>query len=76
MNLNRGGLPQGRSKKYGRYWCRKQGCRAVKLPKDQLETEFLALLRCLRPHADALSKFPKIAAKGVGRKAGRYREGI
>jgi hypothetical protein len=42
----------------------------VKLSKDQLETEFLALLGCLRPHADALSKFPKIAAKVWAEKQG------
>ena len=65
-----GGFAKGRSKKYGRYWCRKPGCRAVKLSKDQLETEFLALLGCLRPHADALSKFPKIAAKVWAEKQG------
>jgi site-specific DNA recombinase len=52
-----------KGKKYGYYWCRQAGCRAVKLPKDKLETEFVALLRKLRPNSAALSEFPSIAAK-------------
>ena len=52
-----------KGKRYGYYWCRKTGCRAVKLPKGKLEAEFVALLRKLRPNAEALSQFPKIAAK-------------
>jgi site-specific DNA recombinase len=63
-----GALCKGR--RYGYYWCRKAGCRAVKLPKDKLETEFIALLRELRPHHAALSEFPKIAAKVWSEKQG------
>lgn len=58
-----GGLCRGRSKTYPRYWCRKQGCHAVKLSKEQLETEFLAFLRRLRPNPDVLSEFPRTASK-------------
>lgn len=49
--------------RYGYYWCRRAGCRAVKLPKDKLEAEFVGLLRKLRPDSAALSEFPIIAAK-------------
>jgi site-specific DNA recombinase len=52
-----------KGKKYGYYWCRQVGCRAVKLPKDKLEAEFVALLRKLHPNPQALSEFPMIAAK-------------
>jgi site-specific DNA recombinase len=52
-----------KDKRYGYYWCRKAGCRAVKLPKNKPEAEFVALLRGLRPSVEALSEFPKIAAK-------------
>jgi site-specific DNA recombinase len=58
-----GGLVKGRTKKYARYWCRKPGCRAVKLPSDQLETEFIGLLRRLRPSANTKSEFPKVAER-------------
>jgi DNA invertase Pin-like site-specific DNA recombinase len=60
-----GGFPKGRNKQkdYPRYWCRKQGCRAVKVSKDRLETEFLALLVRLRPEPSVVSEFPKIAAR-------------
>jgi site-specific DNA recombinase len=58
-----GGLAKGRSKKYPRYWCRKQGCRAVKLSSDQLEGEFLALLARLRANPQTVASFPKIAAR-------------
>jgi site-specific DNA recombinase len=58
-----GGLAKGRSKRYPRYWCRKQGCRAVKLSSTQLEDEFLVLLGRLRANQSTIAAFPKIAAR-------------
>jgi site-specific DNA recombinase len=58
-----GGLARGRSKKYPRYWCRKQGCRAVKLSSTRLEDEFLALLARLQANKDTVAAFPTIAAR-------------
>jgi hypothetical protein len=43
-----GRLARGRGKRFARYWCRKQSCRAIKLSSTQLEDEFLALLERLR----------------------------
>ena len=66
-----GGFAQGRSKKkYGHYWCRKPRCRAVKVRKEQLETEFISKLRTLQPKDDTLSDFPKVAAKVWNSKQG------
>jgi site-specific DNA recombinase len=59
-----------KGQRYGYYWCRRAGCRAVKLPKDKLEGEFVALLRKLRPNSAALSEFPMIAAKVWAEKQG------
>jgi site-specific DNA recombinase len=58
-----GGLARGRTKKYPRYWCRKQGCRAVKLSSTRLEDEFLALLGRLRANPETVAAFPKMAAR-------------
>jgi site-specific DNA recombinase len=58
-----GGFAKGRSKKYGHYWCRKQGCRAVKLSSERLETEFLAFLDRLGVDPEVESIFPRVAAK-------------
>jgi site-specific DNA recombinase len=58
-----GGLSKGRTKKYGHYWCRTKGCRAVKLRKEKLEGEFIALLKRLRPSKGITSAFPKVAAQ-------------
>jgi site-specific DNA recombinase len=65
-----GGLARGRSKKYPRYWCRKQGCRAVKMSSTQLEDEFLALLGRLRANPETIAAFPKIAARAWQEKQG------
>jgi site-specific DNA recombinase len=65
-----GGFPKGRGKRYPRYWCRKAGCRAVKISKELLESEFLALLGRLRPEPKVLSEFPKIAARVWAEKQG------
>jgi site-specific DNA recombinase len=57
-----GGMCSGRTKTYPYYWCRSRKCRAVKLRGEQMEAEFLELLRRLRPEADDLSAFPKMVA--------------
>jgi hypothetical protein len=54
---------KGRSKLYARYWCPNGNCKAVRLSKEQLESEFVTLLRRLRPEKNVVSSFPKIAAK-------------
>ena len=58
-----GAFCKGRSKLYPRYWCPNRNCKAVKLSKEQLESEFIALLRRLRLKKNVVSSFPKIAAK-------------
>jgi hypothetical protein len=63
---------KGRSKKYGRYWCRKSGCRAVKLSSEQLESKFLNFLERLRVDPGIASIFPKVAAKVWARKQGDW----
>ena len=65
-----GGNAKGRNKRYPRYWCRTKGCRAVKLSGTQLEHEFLAFLNRLKPDAETVSSFPKIAAKVWAEKQG------
>jgi site-specific DNA recombinase len=65
-----GGLAKGRNKRYARYWCRKKGCRAVKLAAQKLEAEFLGLLQRLVPDSKTVSEFPKIAAKVWAEKQG------
>ena len=65
-----GGFVKGRTKKYVRYWCRKKSCLAVKLSKEKLESEFVALLRRLRPTPETVAAFPKIAAKVWAEKQG------
>jgi hypothetical protein len=58
-----GGFAKGRSKTYGRYWCRKKGCRAVKLSSAKLEAEFVDFLSRISLNPDIVSIFPKVAAK-------------
>jgi site-specific DNA recombinase len=65
-----GGSCTGRTKEYGRYWCRNRTCRAVKLSAERLEKEFLALMRRLKPDAQTVSQFPKIAARIWAEKQG------
>ena len=68
-----GGFAQGRSKKkYGHYWCRKPKCRAVKVRKEELESEFISKLGTLQPTDDTLSDFPKVAAKVWNSKQGDF----
>ena len=71
-----GGFCKGRNKSYGRYWCRNHSCLAVKLPSEQLEAEFMDLLRRLRPEPDDVAKFTKIAAKVWAEKEGNSEKEI
>jgi hypothetical protein len=65
-----GAFCKGRTKLYPRYWCPNSKCLAVKLARERLEGEFCALLSRLRPDAETLSQFPKIAAKVWTKKQG------
>jgi site-specific DNA recombinase len=65
-----GAFCKGRNKLYPRYWCPNGRCLAVKLSREQLESEFFGLLSRLRPDAETMSKFPKIAAKVWSKKQG------
>ena len=65
-----GGSCKGRTKEYGRYWCRNRTCRVVKLSAERLEREFLALMRRLKPDVQTISQFPKIAARIWAEKQG------
>jgi site-specific DNA recombinase len=58
-----GGMCKGRKKRYGHYWCRLKGCRAVKTTKENLESVFIDLLKRLRPRPEVISAFPKIAER-------------
>jgi site-specific DNA recombinase len=58
-----GGMCKGRTKRYGHYWCRLQGCRTVKTTKKNLEAVFVDLLKRLSPRAEVISSFPKIAER-------------
>ena len=58
-----GGFYAGRSKRYPYYWCRNPACQVVKLKREQLEADFLALLHRLRPALDDVENFSKMAAK-------------
>ncbi len=51
-------------KRYGYYYCRQNGCRAVKSVQTQmLEGQFLELLSSLRPQQPMSKDFPKIVAE-------------
>jgi site-specific DNA recombinase len=59
-----GGFARGKmGKRYPRYWCRKSECRAVKISREALESQFVDLLYRLTPNSDTVSEFPKIAAR-------------
>ena len=59
-----GGFARSKTGKlYPRYWCRKPGCRAVKLSREELESQFVELLARLSPNPETVSEFPKIAAR-------------
>ena len=59
-----GGFARSKTGKlYPRYWCRKPGCRAVKLSREALESQFVELLGRLSPNPETVSEFPKVAAR-------------
>jgi site-specific DNA recombinase len=62
--LTGGFVTKKNGSRYGYYWCRKAGCRAVKsISSVLMECDFKQLLKRLRPTEDTLASFPKIAAK-------------
>jgi DNA invertase Pin-like site-specific DNA recombinase len=65
-----GGLAQGRTKKYARYWCRKQGCRAVKESSADLEEKFLEFLSRVRVCPEIVANVPLVAARVWAEKQG------
>ena len=50
----------GRSSRYGYYACRVRGCRKVKVRKERLDAEFVALLEQLQPNAAYMRLFREI----------------
>jgi len=65
-----GGMNKGKFKYYANYWCRNSECRAVKVSKSVLESEFIEHLQTLRPDAATLAQFPAIAADVWARRRG------
>ena len=70
-----GGMNKGKVKHYANYWCRNSECRAVKVSKSVLESEFIEHLRTLRPEAATFAQFPAIAADVWARRRGDTRCG-
>jgi site-specific DNA recombinase len=54
-----GGWSSGRKKKYPYYHCRKRGCGFVNIRQEELEAEFIRLLRYLTPSANLVEEFTK-----------------
>lgn len=65
-----GGMNKGKRKYYANYWCRNSECRAVKVSKSVLESDFVEHLRTLRPDAATVAQFPAIAADVWTRRQG------
>ncbi len=65
-----GGMNKGKRKHYANYWCRNSDCRAIKVSKSVLESEFIEHLRTLRPDATTVARFPTIAADVWARRRG------
>lgn len=58
------GLTAGITKKKFPYlWCYTKGCRAVLVPKGELENSFVHLLAILQPTLEYLNRLPEIAAR-------------
>ena len=58
-----GGMNKGKRKHYPNYWCRNAECRAVRVSKPVLESEFVEYLGTLRPDTATIAQFPAIAAE-------------
>lgn len=52
------------------YWCRNPECRAVKVSKFVLESEFIEHLQTLRPDSATVAQLPAIAADVWARRRG------
>jgi len=65
-----GGMNKGKLKHYANYWCRNPECRAVKVSKSVLESDFVEYLRTLRPDEATIAQFPAIAAAVWARRHG------
>lgn len=57
-----GGMNKGKRKHYANYWCRNSECRAIKVSKSVLESDFIEHLRTLRPDAATVAQFPTVAS--------------
>jgi len=57
-----GGMNKGKRKHYANYWCRNSECRAIKVSKSALESDFIEHLGTLRPDAATVAQFPTIAS--------------
>ena len=69
-----GGMNKGKLKHYANYWCRNSDCRAVRVSKSVLESEFVEYLGTLRPDAATVAQFPAIAAEVWARRQGDARQ--
>ena len=56
-------MNMGKLKYYANYWCRNPDCRAVKVSKSVLESEFVAHLQTLKPEEGIVTEFPVFASK-------------
>ena len=65
-----GGMNKGKVKHYANYWCRNSDCRAVRVSKSVLESEFVEHLGTLRPDRATVAQFPAIAADVWTRRQG------
>ena len=65
-----GGMNKGKLKHYPNYWCRNSDCRAVRVSKLVLESEFVEYLGTLRPDAATAAQFPAVAAEVWARRQG------
>ena len=65
-----GGMNKGKRKHYPNYWCRYAECRAVRVSKPVLESEFVEYLGTLRPDAATVAEFPAVAAEVWAQKQG------
>jgi site-specific DNA recombinase len=71
-----GGLATGKNKnrKFGYYWCRKRGCRSVKVRREEVEATFHAHLNSLQPDEQSIAEFPRIAEQAWRKKQGDAEE--
>jgi DNA invertase Pin-like site-specific DNA recombinase len=67
---------KGRGGLYPRYWCRQRGCRAVSLPKAQLESEFPEIPRTTGGEQGQDSRLPEDRGKGLGGEARKRSTGV